>query len=269
MDPIKPSDANNAGTVTPAPTVGQTVPPAAAKPAAVPPPAAPALKPGVSTPPVAKPEEPKLVPLSALHEERAKRQEESTKRQELEAELSKLKTQQQSYSQPQQVSQQPTQQPSYDQIRKEIDDLWDSDPKKAVQAEILVALDWRDRLDANVDLEADSLSRKYGDFGTYRTQAQAYVRSLPLQERAKPGILELSYLIVRGQNVDKIIEQQKNDLYAKFQSGELQANMANIPPGSYTPAPSSGGVTLNDEQLKVAAMMNLTPDQYASAIVNK
>lgn len=258
------ADANQpSGTVTPEPTGGQpaTPTPEANKPGA-PSPAAP--NPGASTvPPVVKPEEPKVVPITALHEER-------TKRQELESEIAQLKQNVAGIQQNQAAPQAP-QQPQADpnEVRKQIEELWETDPKKAVQAEIMVALDWRDRMDATMDREADSLSGKYADFNNYRTQAQNYIRSLPLEQRAKHGVMELAYFIVRGQNVDSIVEQQKNELYQKFQAGEIAGNTVNIPPGSYAPTPATGQVQLNEDQLKVASMMNLTPEAYASAIQNK
>jgi hypothetical protein len=259
-----PSDEKPAeGIVAPLPTGGQpapTTPPVVKE--GTPPPVVPPT--GVPTPPpVVKPEEPKVVPITALHEER-------TKRQELEAEMQMLKqnaaTMQTQHVQPQQQQQQ---QIDPQQIRKEIDELWDNDPKKAVQAEIMVALDWRDRVDASMDSEADGLSQKYADFGNYRTQAQQYIRSLPLEQRARPGVMELAYFIVRGQNVDTLIEQQKNELYQKFQAGEIAGQSVNIPAGSYVPPSPTGQVVLSEDQLKVANMMNLTPEAYASAIQQK
>lgn len=260
-DAPKADEKQPAGTVTPAPTGKETpATPAAATPAVTPTPAAPVKPiPGASTPPpVAKPEEPKQVPITALHEER-------TKRQDLEAEIAQLK---QNVAGIQQQPQQQQQQQQIDpnEVRKQIDELWDSDPKKAVQAEIMVALDWRDRVDASMDNEADGLSQKYADFGNYRTQAQQYIRSLPLEQRARPGVMELAYFIVRGQNVDTLIEQQKNDLYQKFQAGEIAGQTVSVPPGSYVPPPPTGQVVLTEDQLKVASMMNLTPEAYASAI---
>jgi hypothetical protein len=190
-----------------------------------------------------------------LHEER-------TKRQSLEAEIAQLKATQ---VQTQQASPAPTQ-ASPDAIRQEIDNLWDTDPKKAVQAEIMVAMDWRDRIDNTMDVEAQNLAAKYADFDQYRSAAQGYVRSLPLDQRSKPGIMELAYYVVRGQNVDTIMEQQKNELIQKYQSGELAASLATSPAGTVTPAPAQG-IQLNEDQLKAANMMGLTPEAYASAII--
>jgi hypothetical protein len=191
-----------------------------------------------------------------LHEERSKRQ-------ALEQEMSLLRQQQAAVS-----PQAPIQQPQQEQaaaLRKEIDELWDSDPKKAVQAEIMVALDWRDRVDASMDVEADSLASKYSDFGQYRSAAQGYIRGLPLEQRSKPGIMELAYFVVRGQNVDTLMESQRNDLIQQYQNGELAASLTQAPAGTVTPAPVAGTV-LTEDQSKAAAMMGLSPEDYASAM---
>jgi len=263
-EPTKPSDVKQPdGTVTPTPPGGTpaTPTPAATKPGEPSPGAQPgatpspaANQPGASPTPGAKPEE-KTVPINALHEER-------TKRQALEAEIAQLKAHniQQQPAQPQQQTASP------DAIRKEIDNLWDTDPKKAVQAEIMVALDWRDRIDSSMDQEADNLAQKYTDFNDYRSAAQGYVRSLPLDQRSKPGIMELAYYVVRGQNVDSIMERQRNDLIQRYQSGELAASLASSPSGTVTPAPQQG-IQLTEDQLKAASMMNLSPEDYASAMV--
>ena len=263
----KPSDEKiPAGTVTPTPPGGTpaTPTPEANKPGeptpgaptpGTPTPAAGTPAPGASPTPGAKPEPAAgQVPISALHEER-------TKRQALEAEIATLKTQS-----PAAAPVQPQAQPQQDALRKEIDQLWDSDPKKAVQAEIMVAMNWRDQVDSNMDVEADALATKYTDFSQYRLAAQGYVRSLPLDQRSKPGIMVLAYMVVRGQNVDTIMEQQKNDLIQKYQSGELAASLAAAPAGTVTPAPTTG-IQLNEDQLRAANMMGISPEDYAGSIV--
>ena len=257
---VKPPE----GIVTPTPPGGT---PAQPTPAAAPKPGEPA-KPGIPGQPAATPTpgakpgdspatpgvkpEPGTVPLSALHEER-------TKRQNLEAELAQLRDMVQQ-RQPQQQYQQ--QQPQ-NQMQLEIEKLWDTDPRKAVQAEIMVAMNWRDQIEANLSSQAHSLSQKYTDFNTYRPQAEQYVRSLPLDQRSDPRVMEVAYLVVRGQNVDTIIEQQKNELYEKFRSGEFVSPQ---PPGTYTAPPTQGGPQLTQDQINAAAAMGLTPEQYASAI---
>jgi hypothetical protein len=194
------------------------------------------------------------VPITALHEER-------TKRQTLEQEVQQLRDMvtQRGYQQPQQP-----QQPQQNQMQQEIEQLWDTDPRKAVQAEIMVAMNWRDSVEANLSAQASELAGKYSDFNTYRNQAETYVRSLPLDQRSDPRVMEVAYLVVRGQNVDTIIEQQKNDLYQKFQSGEFVGTAPQ--PGTFTAPPTTGTVQLTQDQLNAATAMGLSPEDYASAI---
>jgi hypothetical protein len=160
-------------------------------------------------------------------------------------------------------SQQAQQEAQPNQMQKEIEQLWDSDPRKAVQAEIMVAMNWRDSVEANLSSQANELSGKYTDFNTYRNQAETYVRSLPLDQRSDPRVMEVAYLVVRGQNVDQIMETQKNDLYKQFQSGEFVGTPA---PGTFTAPPPTGAVPLTQDQLNAATAMGMSPEDYAGSI---
>jgi len=256
-----------AGTVSPTPTGGQPAQPTPAaepKPGAQPSPVIPAsvtatpspeAKPGATPTPGVKPEPVPsgTVPITALHEERSKRQ-------ALETEVQQMRDMvtQRGYQQQAQQEAQPN------QMQKEIEQLWDTDPRKAVQAEIMVAMNWRDSVEANLSAQANELSGKYTDFNTYRNQAETYVRSLPLDQRSDPRVMEVAYLVVRGQNVDTIMEQQKNDLYQKFQSGEFVGTVPS--PGTFTAPPTTGTVQLTQDQLNAAKAMGLTPEAYGSAM---
>lgn len=243
-DPIPAGQT--AGTPAPAPA-------APAKPAqAAPQPAAPVVTPQ----PAAPAQTPGMVPLPALQEERAKRQ-------ALETEIESLR-QRVNQTQPQHQVQ--PQQQQFD-TKAELEKLWDTDPRKAVQFEILTALDWHDRTNANLDIQADQLATRYPDFNVYRSSALAYVRSLPINQRANPGVLETAYYITRGQNVDTLLQQRENEMLDKYRRGEISAAQLAVPAGSYSaPPPSGGGSPLNAEQLKVAEMMGITPEGYASQI---
>lgn len=225
----------------------QSVQPTPGAPSATPQPAAPAQPPAGN---------PGMVPLHALQEERGKRQ-------ALEAEMDQLRRQVSAPQAPMQV--QPTVSPVDPKV--ELEKLWDNDPRKAVQVEIMYAMDWRDRVDAGLDLAADQLSAKYPDFVNYRTAAMGYVRSLPAHQRVTPGILEGAYYMVRGRNVDQLIQQRENELLEKYRRGEITAQQLQTPPGGFSaPAPIPGTVQLSADQLKAAEMMGLTPDMYASQI---
>jgi len=248
-DPVKPADAKPAGTVPPAsPEQAKPVQPPAQ---AVPPVAAP------SKPADVKPE-PGTVPLQALHEER-------TMRQQLQAEIAQLKAQMSSIQGVQPVVQQA--QPQVSDAKAELDKLWETDPRKAVDTTIMYALDWRDRIDANLENQADVLATKYPDFNTYRGTTMNYVRTLPLNQRGTNGILEAAYYMVRGQSVDSLLQNREAELMEKYRRGELNTSTLTTPPGSFT-APSNPvqGNTLSEEQRRVAEAMGLTPEGYASQI---
>ena len=210
-------------------------------------------KPGVTP----TPGEPKgeTVPLAALMDERGKRQ-------TLEAEVTLMKQQQQVPGQ--QMPGTPMQQPPNNQM-EEIDKLWDTDPRKGVQAEIMMAINWFDQTNNAIDHQADALSGKYADFSKWRSDATRYVRGLPLNQRSQQGVLEMAYFIVRGQNVDGILKQQNDDLMAKFQTGEL-AGMISTPPGTVgSPAPVAG-VQATQDQVTAATAMGMTIEDYMSNV---
>lgn len=249
----------------PASSVPQATPPVAQKPPAVtsPVPQTPPAKPSGASP--APAQEGATVPITALHEEREKRQ-------QLQAQLEAMKKVMSNNvlydvnGNP--VMQQPTQQPVQQNYQQEIDKLWESDPRRAVQAEIYSAMAWRDRVDADVESQSSEVSGKYADFNTLRPEIMNYMRTLPIEQRNKPGIIEAAYYFIRGQKVDNIVAQKQRELEAeylrKFQAGEL-ASM--LPPGSVTNPPvPQGTITLTEEQRKAAAAMRVPEAEYAKWI---
>jgi len=246
MEPVKPVDVKSAAPVqaaTPEPAKPVQPTPAAATPAVVTP------KPEV------KPAEPTQVPLPVLLEER-------TKRQQLEAEVAQLRqlTQPQQYQQPVQQ-----QQPAFDP-RAELEKLWDSDPRKAVQAEIMFAMDWRDQVDAQLNIQADNLAMKYPDFNNFRSAALGYVRSLPVHQRGANGILDAAYFMVKGQNYDLMLQRKEEELIEKYRRGEITAAQLVQPSGTFSHPASSEPVQLTPDQIRVAEAMGLSMDGYASQI---
>lgn len=235
---------------TPAPAAPVTPVPAS-KEQGTPAPVAPQVTPA---PAAVKPPD-GMVPLPALQEERSKRQ-------ELEAEVARLRSQ---VNQP--VQQQQSQGIAQIDPKVELEKLWDTDPRKAVQVEIMYAMDWRDRQDATLNSQADQLAMKYGDFNNYRSSALGYVRNLPAHQRGAPGILEAAYYMVRGQNVDQLLLARETELMEKYRRGEITAQQLTQPAGSFSaPLTAPGSVTLTQDQLAVAAAMGMTPESYASQI---
>ena len=237
--------------------------PAAPKPAVSPAPAATPVQP----PPVVKtgaPASPAQVqpPVTTvpLHELQAERD----KRQQLQAELDSLRR-------PQQPQQPPVQQ-AYVPIAQidpkvELERLWETDPKQAVRVEIMYAMDWRDRVENNLNLQADQLAVKYPDFNNFRSQALSYVRTLPAHQRGAPGIIEASYQMLRGQNVDQILQQREAEWMARVQRGEITAQQLQQPAGGgYSAPPATGATVLTPQQMAAAQAMKMDPNEYAKHI---
>ena len=244
-----------AGNVAPAVPAAPVVPAASPVPASVATPARPA-----GAAPVVPSQPESMVPARALHEERERRQ-------ALQNELEGLRRgpapQQQPQIQPQ---------PGYQPIagvdpRQELEQLWDKDPRKAVQVEIMYAMDWRDRVENNLNLQADNLAGKYGDFNNYRSQSLSYVRTLPAHQRAAPGLLESAYFMMRGQGADQLIAQREQEWLAKYQRGEITAQTLQQPAGGgySAPAPVSGTV-LTQDQIAAAQAMKMDPMEYAKHV---
>jgi len=202
----------------------------------------------------------KQVPLPALQEERSKRQASESRADQLAAEVADLRAR---INTPTQVAPQPQQQaPSQD-----LEKLWEDDPRKAVQVEIMTAMDWRDKMDSSLEVQADQLASKFPDFNNYRSTAMGQVRSLPISQRGGAGILEAAYFMVRGQNADSLLQARETELLEKYRRGEIDAAGLATPPGSFSAPASPEGVTISSEQAQAAEAMGLTPEQYASQIV--
>jgi hypothetical protein len=211
--------------------------------------------------------EDKQVPLAALHEER-------NRRQELQAEVELLKQiagdnvlfdiNGRPVASPQAAPQAPAQSPN--QAAAELEKLWEDDPRKAVQVEIMAAAAYRDQQEANVDSQMAQAGGKYADFGTYDQTVRQYIRALPLEQRAKPGVVDLAYYVIKGQNTGNAVETAKAELLRKIQAGE---NVQGLPNGTRPAAPAPKGGEMTAEQLAVADQMGLTPEQYKAGQVTK
>ena len=152
------------------------------------------------------------------------------------------------------------QQPVGPNMKEEMDKLWQTDPRAAVERTVMLAAQWQDNINAQVDGEAAGLATKYTDFNDYRDTAMRYVRALPLDQRARPGIVEMAYLVTRGQNVDTIIERQRADMARQFQQNPASFQM---PPGAGAPAiDSSNQVQATDAEARAARAMKIPIDQY-------
>lgn len=254
--------------ITPAAATPQAPAPAApVKPST---PAQPPVKPAEPTKPASQTpgapatppaEENKTVPISALHEEREKRQQLQA---ELEA-LRKVAGQNVLFDingNPVQV-QQHQQQPQQD-YRQEIEKAWETDPKKAVQMEIFTAMAWRDQQEARIDAQEADIARKYPDFNVYRPEVRQYLRTVPLEQRANPGVVEMAYYVVRGQKVDSIIAKTREGLEAEYMAKMGAGQMGQALPGGtmgQIQAPQ-GAVTLTPDQKNACLALGISEADY-------
>lgn len=241
-EPITPPGAAAIAPASPTPaSTGVTPTPPASTSGS---PAAPAVKPGQGAPA-------QMVPITALHEEREKRQQ---LQQEVETLKAKISTP---------VAPAAPVQPVADHV-KELDKLWETDPRRAVQAEIYTAMSWRDSLDASVDNQVAALVTKYSDAANYNSEIRQYIRSLPLNQRGTPGIAEVAYYLVKGQKVDSLIsttrESMQAEILAKIQSGEIAAGGS--VPGAGGGVPPTGTVQLTDDERKVCEVMGIPEAEY-------
>jgi hypothetical protein len=200
----------------------------------------------------------KTVPITALHEERDKRQ-------SVQAQLDQIKTLLgdkvtfDSAGIPTLVEAPPAQPADNANYQAQLDKLWEEDPRKAVQAELQMAIDWYDNVNAQVDLQEDAVRKAHPDFDTFRSDVRMYIRKLPPAQRSRQGIVEMAYMVVKGQQVDKIVEDRNKELIRKLQAGESIQGLA----GTYsTPATPAGPHAITEDEKKVAAAMNMTPEDY-------
>lgn len=225
-DPIKPDvnppASSGQALVTPPPSSAGSTPPGGVKPP----------EPGANTDPA------KL--LAALHEEREKNRELAAR---LETQLPPT-----------------TPPPSTGKtIQQELDELWETDPRKAVQAEMMYGFQWYDQVNTALDSQRSSLRAKYPDFSQYESQAMNYVRTLPLNQRSMNGVVEAAYFLQKGQSSDQIYQNAMQEIIRKIQAGESVQGLPSGTPPVGTPPP---GGKLTDQELAVAAAMGISPEDY-------
>ena len=208
----------------------------------------------------------KGVPLAALQEER-------NKRQSIEAKLNQLQSifgsqiaydaagniiplQQNQQHQQQNVA--PNQPQDFGDVRKQLDQLWENDPRKAVQSELAMAINWYDNVNNSVEEEMDKVSEKFKDFQGFRPQIRQYIRKLPLDQRGRPGIVEAAYFLQKGQNYDTALSSAQAQMAARIAAGESVQGIGNG--SAYTP--HGEGRRFTQDEVKVAQMYGQTPEQY-------
>lgn len=155
---------------------------------------------------------------------------------------------------------QPNGQQTWDGVRKQLDELWENDPRKAMQSEMTIAIGWYDQVATAVEDQMDNAAGKYTDFDKYRNNIRNYLRRLPMDQRSKPGIVEAAYFLQKGQSIDSIIENERKTIAERIAAGE---DIQNLPSGGSTPLPDrSGQKRYSKDEVAIAQQYGLTPEEY-------
>ena len=158
-------------------------------------------------------------------------------------------------------SQLPTAGDNVANVGHKLEALWDEDPRKAMQTELMMAINWYDSTNTEVDVQSDAAATKYTDFDQYRTQINKYLRGLPVTERSRPGMVESAYFFIKGKGADALLTKKEEELRGRYAAG---VGATGFPGGTTTVATSGGqNVQLTADELKVAEAMGITPEQYA------
>ena len=200
-----------------------------------------------------------MVPITALHEEREKRQALASQVQALQEQIQNLAK---GGTQREEATRQA--QPTQQQITVEqLDQMWRSDPKAAMRTELIMAVDWADQVNMVVEDQFDTLAsrKETADVEKYRAEITKQLRKIPLSQRGMPGVVETAYLIVKGRNADGAAAAHAQAVAEKIKSAEAA--------GSALPAGGNSGGTqqrtggLTDMEKAAAAAMGVSEDEYA------
>jgi len=151
----------------------------------------------------------------------------------------------------------PQQEPQTD-MQQKLNELWESDPRKAVQTEMMMGFQWYDKVNTALDVQRAQVRAKYPDFTKYENQALNYVRTLPLNQRAREGVIELAYLVQKGQDSGSIYEQAQRDLLEKMKRGESIQGFT----GTQSQASQPTGKQPTDAEVKAAEAMGVPITEY-------
>jgi len=205
----------------------------------------------------------KTVPYGALHEERERRKSSDARYEQIKA-LYGDKIKFDEYGNvlpPEQVPIQPgTNVQSPSDVQKQIEEMWEKDPKQAVRAEIAMAINWFDQTSAQMDLQRDAARTKYPDFNKWESEVNSYLRRLPLNQRVQQGIMDLAYKYVKGDKIDQILQAERAELARKYAAGEMAQGLGSA--GTAATVNQPGGVTISDQERAVATAMGMTAEEY-------
>lgn len=219
-------------------------------------------KPG--TAPAAEPAGDKTVPYGALHEERERRKASDARIEQIKALYGdKIRFDEYGNVLPpdsQAVPAGATVQSAQVDMQAHVDKMWESDPKQAVRTEIAMAINWLDQTQAQMDLQRDAARGKYADFGRWETEVNSYLRTMPLQQRVRPGMIDMAYKYVKGDKIDAILQAERAELARKFAAGELVQGLG--APGTAPSAAAPAAPTLTDDERRIAQAMGVSEADY-------
>jgi len=219
-----------------------------------------AVTPGTTPSPAIQVRPPEgFVPKGALDEERNKRQALDTKLQQLKAIFGDKFQEGPDGSivpiapAPQQGAQAPQ------DVQAMLDKLWEEDPRKAIQTEMSMAFQWYDQVNSNLNYQKSILRSQKSDFARYEADIDKYIAKLPVGQRSQNGVVELAYLVTRGQNADTIKQTAIDELIARIQKGE---SIQGISGGTFTPSSTPNTDQPTQDEIKVAEAMNMPVTEY-------
>ena len=120
-------------------------------------------------------------------------------------------------------------------------------------------MQYRDWVDTKVDQEFESSRMRHKeDFNTYEPKVRGYIRSLPIDAKSQPNIVEAAYLMVKGQDTDNIVKAREAALIQKYQGGQAAAAMT----GTFSQPGQGSGPGLTAEEYAIAQAMRMSPEEY-------
>jgi hypothetical protein len=191
------------------------------------------------------------VPLAELMKEREQRQ-------SMQAEVEALKSTVASLANRSSAPSAPA--PSQPDVRAQLEDMWREDPRKAMQMEMSLAMQWRDQVDVTVESAMSNAASKYADFGNYQNEVKHYLRQLPLEQRASPGVVDAAYYMVKGSKADELIKAGIESGLKKLNGAEYSSGISGGSSGGGQGQPNT--TILNADQKQIASAMGMSDEDY-------
>lgn len=222
----------------------------------------------------------KTVPITALHEERDKRQALQAQLNNMNAALASKGIEVEFDASGNVVVKNPDPDPApagtgtplnNGMTREQLEAMWETDPKAAMRAELMTGLTWLDGVNMQLRLVEAEFAKKHPDYAQHQTEILKYLAKVSPAQRADPSIIQVAYNAVRGSssNLDALIEAKVQEKLALMGKGNSAHAAAGIPFGGSSGSGSgaAGDVgKLTTDQIAVAAAMGMSPEEYAKYV---